>query len=182
MYQWCEFKSHRGKNKNLTAQKSNSNTVWFNFQTYIYIGIVAQSSKLLYIYIYIYIYTSENIYIYTSLRSASGHRSVSIPQINVHWRRYLKSRSDLRIFSNQRPFQIMRSMADLLIRVRVMAYVSGRRFEKVRNGQRFENWKPIWEYEKGHRFENLKKGHSSILRYRCMWRRNRTWIWGLDVD
>ena len=39
MYQWCEFKSHRGKNKNLTAQNSNSNTVWFNFQTYIYIYI-----------------------------------------------------------------------------------------------------------------------------------------------
>ena len=35
MYQWCEFKSRRGKNKNLTALKSNSNTVWFNFQTYI---------------------------------------------------------------------------------------------------------------------------------------------------
>jgi hypothetical protein len=38
------FKSHRGKNKLFTAQKTNSNTVWFNFQTYI--G--------LYIYIYIY--------------------------------------------------------------------------------------------------------------------------------
>ena len=25
------------KKKNLTAQRSNSNTVWFNFQTYIYI-------------------------------------------------------------------------------------------------------------------------------------------------
>jgi hypothetical protein len=33
---WCGFKSRRGKNKNLTALKSNSNTVWFNFQTYIY--------------------------------------------------------------------------------------------------------------------------------------------------
>ena len=39
MYQWCGFKSRRGKNKNLTALKSNSNTVWFNFQTYIYIYI-----------------------------------------------------------------------------------------------------------------------------------------------
>ena len=29
----------RGKNKNLTALKSNSNTVWFNFQTYIYVYI-----------------------------------------------------------------------------------------------------------------------------------------------
>ena len=28
--------SNRGKNKNLTALKSNSNTVWFNFQTYIF--------------------------------------------------------------------------------------------------------------------------------------------------
>ena len=26
-----------GRTKNLTALKSNSNTVWFNFQTYIYI-------------------------------------------------------------------------------------------------------------------------------------------------
>ena len=60
-------------------------------------------------------------------------------------RHYLISRSDLRIFSNQYPFQILRSMADLLVRVRVgiRAYVSdviGRRFEKVRNGHRFENW------------------------------------------
>jgi hypothetical protein len=36
MYQWCGFKSRRGENKNVTALKSNSNTVWFNFQTYIY--------------------------------------------------------------------------------------------------------------------------------------------------
>ena len=43
--EWCcsvsmvRFKSRRGKNKNLTALKSNSNTVWFNFQTYLYIYI-----------------------------------------------------------------------------------------------------------------------------------------------
>ena len=37
IYQWCELKSRRGKNNNLTAQKSNSNTVWFNFQTYVYL-------------------------------------------------------------------------------------------------------------------------------------------------
>jgi hypothetical protein len=37
VYQWCGFKSRRGKNKNLTALKSNSHTVWFNFQIYIYI-------------------------------------------------------------------------------------------------------------------------------------------------
>ena len=39
VYQWCGFKSRRGKNKKLTALKSNSNTVWFNFQTYIIFSI-----------------------------------------------------------------------------------------------------------------------------------------------
>ena len=39
MYQWCGFKSRRGKNNNLTALKSNSNTGWFNFQTYIIFSI-----------------------------------------------------------------------------------------------------------------------------------------------
>jgi hypothetical protein len=42
-------------------------------------------------------------------------RSMSTPQIGVHWRHYLKSRSDLRLFSNQRPFQILRSMANSLL-------------------------------------------------------------------
>ena len=32
--QWCGFKSRQGKNKKLTALRSNSDTVWFNFQTY----------------------------------------------------------------------------------------------------------------------------------------------------
>ena len=35
MYQSCEFKSRRGKNTTLTAQKSNYTTVLFNFQTYV---------------------------------------------------------------------------------------------------------------------------------------------------
>ena len=34
---WVQIPSR--EEKNLTAQKSNSNTVWFNFQTYIYIYI-----------------------------------------------------------------------------------------------------------------------------------------------
>ena len=60
MYQWCGFKSRQGKNKNLTALKSNSNTVWFNLRTYIYIYIFATSlsvslHNLLDFYIYIYI-------------------------------------------------------------------------------------------------------------------------------
>ena len=39
VYQCCEFKSRRGKSKTLTAQKLNSNTVWFYFQTYIIFSI-----------------------------------------------------------------------------------------------------------------------------------------------
>ena len=39
VYQWCGFKSRRGKKKHLTALKSNSNTVWFNFQTYMIFSI-----------------------------------------------------------------------------------------------------------------------------------------------
>ena len=39
MYQWCEFKSRRGKDTHLTAQQSISNTVWFTFQTYIILSI-----------------------------------------------------------------------------------------------------------------------------------------------
>jgi hypothetical protein len=35
VYQWCEFKFRREKNTNVTAQKSNSNTVWFNLHTYV---------------------------------------------------------------------------------------------------------------------------------------------------
>jgi hypothetical protein len=35
----CGFKSRPGKNKHLTALTSNSNTVWFNFQTYIIFSI-----------------------------------------------------------------------------------------------------------------------------------------------
>jgi len=85
--------------------------------------------------------------IFDVLRSASEHKSVSSPQISIHWRHYLKSGSDVRVFPNRRPFQILRSMANLLVR----AYVSDiieRRFEKERNGHRFENWTPIWEFEK----------------------------------
>jgi hypothetical protein len=45
--------TRRGKNKNLTALKSNSNTVWFNFQTYICI--------------YIYIYKGLGLWCLTPL-------------------------------------------------------------------------------------------------------------------
>jgi hypothetical protein len=47
------------------------------------------------------------------------------PDLNRHhWRQYLKSRTDLMVFSNRRPFQILRYMADLFVRVWVRAYIS----------------------------------------------------------
>jgi hypothetical protein len=52
---------------------------------------------------------------YDTLRSASGIKLASIPEIGIHRRHYLKSRSDLRVFSNRHPFLILRSMADLLL-------------------------------------------------------------------
>ena len=42
-------------------------------------------------------------------------RSTSTPQIGVNCRRYLKSGSNVRVLSNRRPFQFIRSMADLLL-------------------------------------------------------------------
>ena len=67
-------------------------------------------------------------------------------QIGIHWRHHLKSGTVLRVFSNGRPFQILRSVADLFVRATVRACISdviGRQFEKVRNGHKFENWMPI---------------------------------------
>jgi hypothetical protein len=59
-------------------------------------------------------------------------------------------------------------MADLLVSVRVRAYVSdviGRRFEKVRNdqrfGRRFENLKKDIDLNIRRQYDNLKKGHRS---------------------
>jgi hypothetical protein len=66
--------------------------------------------------------------IYDRLWSAFGLKSTSTPQIGTQWLHYSKSRYELRILSYRRPFQILRSMADLLVRVsvrvRVRAYVS----------------------------------------------------------
>jgi hypothetical protein len=53
-------------------------------------------------------------------------------------------------------------MADLLVRVRVRTNVNdiiGSRFEKVRNGHRFEHLKQDIDLRIGHPFQNLKKGH-----------------------
>jgi hypothetical protein len=40
VYQRCEFESCRGRTKKLSDQKSNSNTVGFDFQMYIYMGYI----------------------------------------------------------------------------------------------------------------------------------------------
>ena len=48
MYQWCEFKSRRGRNTNLTALKSDSNTVGLICRR-IYIYTQCMYNKLIYI-------------------------------------------------------------------------------------------------------------------------------------
>ena len=78
---------------------------------------------------------------YRQTRYPFGLKWASTPQVGTHCRHYLKSRSNFRVYSNQRPFQILRYMAELLVRVRVRADVIGRRFEKVRNGHRFEKYR-----------------------------------------
>jgi hypothetical protein len=77
----------------------------------------------------------------------------SFPQIMVWFKGILKSRL----------FQILRSMADLLVRVGV--YVSDVDLRKWETAIDLRIWKK-----------------DIYLRYRCLWRRNLTWIWELDVD
>jgi hypothetical protein len=68
---------------------------------------------------------------------------------------YLKSRADLRVFSNLCPFQILRSMIDLLARVYV-SDVHLRKWETVidlRIGKRTQTWgTDVCEVEIGHGF------------------------------
>jgi len=105
------------------------------------------SERILQILIIIYVH---DIYIqYDRLRSALRTLKLAFTDVN------LKSQFDLRIFSNRHPFQILRSVADLVVRVRpYVSDVIGLWFEKLRNVLRFEKWMPFWEFEKGHRFEN----------------------------
>ena len=83
---------------------------------------------------------SSLVYMIDSLWSVSGLKLASSPLIGIHWCHYFKSRSDLRIFLNLCAFQILRSLANLLVRVRVRAYIIGRQFEKSENGNRFDIW------------------------------------------
>ena len=64
MYQWCEIQSRRGKNTNLTAQKSNFNTVWFNFQTYIYIRLKIKPNSVRIRFLSCAIFVLPSTYIY----------------------------------------------------------------------------------------------------------------------
>ena len=100
--------------------------------------------------------TTETIY--DRLRSASVFKSASTPQIGIYWCHCLNSRSDLRVFSNRHPFQHLRSMAYLLFRVRIRAYISDVNLRKWEMAIDLKIGTPIWEFEIGHRFENFKKG------------------------
>ena len=60
---WVQIPSREEQKKNLTALKSNSNTVWFNFQThiYIYISLLTQTHNptLCYVMFYIILVTEK---------------------------------------------------------------------------------------------------------------------------
>ena len=105
------------------------------------------------------------IKIYDRLRSVSELKLSSTPQISIHWRHYLKSLSNLMIFSNLCPFQILRSMADLFTRVR--AYISDISLKKweiaihLRIWHRFENLKKDINLKIECQYMNLKKGYIS---------------------
>jgi hypothetical protein len=59
----------------------------------------------------------------------------------------------------------------VFVRVGIRADISDaivRRFEKVRNCHKFENWTLIYSFEKGHRFKHLKKRHRSEVKISVM--------------
>ena len=44
-YQWCELKSYRGRTKNMSAPRYNSNTGWLNCHTHVHIVNVVDGAK-----------------------------------------------------------------------------------------------------------------------------------------
>ena len=121
MYQWCEFKSRRGKNKNLSAQRYNSNTVWFNFQfqTYtmhIYIrhkiplkkaGLYGRELRINFqrfcLYIYIYIYKGVDVVEWSralDVRLSEWCCSVSMVWVQIPSREEQKFDSSKNLISN----------------------------------------------------------------------------------
>ena len=110
-------------------------------------------------------------------RITPGLKSASTTLIGIHWCHYLRSMSNLLVFSNRSPFKILRSMVNLLVRVRLRAYVSDvdlRKWETVIDigiGRRLENFRKDIDLRIGHRFEELKKNIGR--RYRCTYFSNK---------
>ena len=148
----------------------NKHYRFISLNIHFYRKILKTTTHRLYIYIFLQIVDSLKNWhmitaslwylsiIYDRLRSASELKSASTHQIGIHWRHYLKSRSDWRVFSNRRPFQIIICMSDLLVRVYVSDVIV-RRFEKVKKDIDFRIVR---------RFENLIKGHRSEVQMSVM--------------
>ena len=105
-----KFKYYK-KNKNTKSCLCLENDIFYVFITtkyrnYCYVqeksGITVYTRKVEFSYCE---FTNKCVYInFDRLRSAST------PQISIHWLHYLKSQFVIRVFSNQHPFQILRSM------------------------------------------------------------------------
>ena len=87
----------------------------------------------------------------------------------------LKSRFDLKVFTNRYPFLILRYVANLLVSIRVRITIG---HTSVKS---FDVDLKKWETAIYLTMES-RIGIEITLRYKYIWRRNRTWIWGLDVD
>ena len=79
MYQWCGFKSRRGKNQNLTALKSNSNTVWFNF-----LKIKPNSVRIRFYYIYTHTHTVILI-LFSPCRKRKVKKNETLVSVLIFW-------------------------------------------------------------------------------------------------
>jgi hypothetical protein len=95
-------------------------------------------------------------------------KSASTPQNRIAWRHNLKSWSDLRIFSNRHPFQILRSKTDYWLGLGLghMSVTSLDLDVDMRKWEMAIDFK-IWELKKdidliiGCQFENLTNRHRS---------------------
>jgi hypothetical protein len=101
----------------------------------------------------------------------------SLSQIKIRFKEYLQ----IGILLNSQIYD------NLIIRVRLehtsvtLLDVDLRKWETaidLRIGRWLENLKKDIDLRIGRRFEFWKMRHR--MKYRCLWRRNRTWIWGLD--
>ena len=113
--------------------------------------------------VYIYMVTVSKS-IYDRLRSVFWLKLASTDVISNHGLRYFQI-SVLSKFSDLWPIYWLGLWHNYV------SDVIGYRFEKVRNSHRFENY-----------FDLRIFLNDIDLRYRCLWRRKRAWIWGLDVN